>query len=119
MRVLVLGGQAVAAMRRRARPGEFRANADLGATTEWMELDAALAALAGRAAAAFGMAIAGVDILESDRGRLLLEVNASPGLMGIQRALDERARQTGVAAIDLAVETVRFLERAVAARRSG
>ena len=86
VRALVVGGRVVAAMERRAADGEFRANIHRGATAERVELSATDAALAVRAAEVLGVAVAGVDLLPSDRGALVLEVNASPGLEGIEAA---------------------------------
>ena len=86
VRALVVGDRVVAAMRRRARGDEFRSNVHRGATTEAVDLDPAYAAMAVRAARVMGLGIAGVDILESNDGPLVLEVNSSPGLEGIEGA---------------------------------
>ena len=80
VRVIVIGGNAVCAMRRHATAeGEFRANAELGGRGEALPLTEELAALSVRAADALGLCYAGVDILESDRGYLVTEVNSNAG----------------------------------------
>lgn len=86
IRVLVVGGKVVAAMRRRAHGREFRSNFHLGGSVEKVDLPADFARIACKAARLLGLDIAGVDLLESARGPLLLEVNSSPGLEGIEKA---------------------------------
>ena len=86
LRCFVVGGKVVAAMQRNASPGEFRANLHRGGSAEKATLSAAEKRIAVRAAAVLGLGIAGVDLLRSSRGPLLLEVNASPGLEGIEAA---------------------------------
>ena len=86
VRVLVVGGKVVAAMRRRAHGREFRSNFHLGGTVESIELPNDYARIACKAARLLGLDVAGVDLLESARGPLLLEVNSSPGLEGIEKA---------------------------------
>ena len=99
LRVIVVGNRPVAAMERRAPDGDFRANLHQGGTAVPVTLDRATAALAVAAARAHGLAVAGVDLLLSQRGPLLLEVNSSPGLEGIEKA-------TGVAVAEAIVEYV-------------
>ncbi|MEE2747657.1 MAG: RimK family alpha-L-glutamate ligase [Candidatus Thermoplasmatota archaeon] len=86
VRVLVVGGKVVAAMRRRAHGREFRSNFHLGGSVESIELPEDFARIACKAARLLGLDVAGVDLLESSRGPLLLEVNSSPGLEGIEKA---------------------------------
>ena len=86
VRVLVVGGKVVAAMRRRAHGREFRSNFHLGGSVESIELPEDYARIACKAARLLGLDVAGVDLLESARGPLLLEVNSSPGLEGIEKA---------------------------------
>ena len=86
IRVFVVGGKALAAMQRTALPGEFRANRHLGSQVQSIGLSPELEALAVRAAACLGLEIAGVDILISSRGPLLLEVNACPGFEALEAA---------------------------------
>ena len=73
-------------MRRKARGSEFRSNFHLGAKVEKLEIPDKHSEIACRAAETMGLDIAGVDLLESSRGALVLEVNSSPGLEGIEAA---------------------------------
>jgi len=85
LRVIVIGGRAVCAMRRCATAvGEFRANAELGGSGEAVELTEELSSLAEKAAATLGLCYAGVDILESERGYLVTELNSNAGFRLIQ-----------------------------------
>lgn len=86
IRCLVIGGRVVAAMRRQAQGEEFRSNLHRGGQGAPVCLSAEEAALAVRAAGIIGLEVAGVDLLRSAQGPLLLEVNAMPGLEGIERA---------------------------------
>jgi len=86
IRVLVIDGRARAAMRRIGREGEFRSNIHRGGTGEAVKLSRAYERIALRAAAAVGLRIAGVDILESSSGPMVIEVNASPGFEGLEAA---------------------------------
>jgi ribosomal protein S6--L-glutamate ligase len=101
VRAFVVGRRVVAAMRRQAPPGEFRSNLHRGGTAEATQLAAEERQVALRAAGALGLAVAGVDLIRAERGPVVVEVNASPGLEGIERA-------TGV---DVAGAIVEFLER--------
>jgi ribosomal protein S6--L-glutamate ligase len=85
LRCFVVGGKVVAAMLRKASGGEFRANIHRGATAEAAQLSDAETETSLRAAKALGLDIAGVDMLRSSRGPLVIEVNASPGLEGIEK----------------------------------
>ncbi|NII09840.1 30S ribosomal protein S6--L-glutamate ligase [Oleiagrimonas sp. C23AA] len=86
LRCFVVGDRVVAGMQRSAAPGEFRANLHRGGRAEAVQLTEAECAMAVTAAQALGLEVAGVDLLRSARGPLLLEVNASPGLEGIEAA---------------------------------
>ena len=86
LRCFVVGKKVVAAMQRDSSPGDFRANLHRGGTAMAATLSAEERRIAVRAAGALGLGIAGVDLLRSNRGPLLLEVNASPGLEGIEAA---------------------------------
>jgi ribosomal protein S6--L-glutamate ligase len=86
LRCFVVGDRVVAAMRRQAPEGDFRANIHRGGTAHAVELTAAEVDAALRAARVMGLDVAGVDLLRSARGPLVLEVNASPGLEGIEGA---------------------------------
>ena len=83
LRVVVVGSRVVAAMERRAAPDEFRSNVDRGGRTEKATLTPELLRIAERAAGVLGVGMAGVDLIVSREGPLVLEVNSSPGLEGI------------------------------------
>jgi ribosomal protein S6--L-glutamate ligase len=84
IRAFVVGNRVVAAMRRLAQGDEFRSNVHRGGQTEPVTLDAAYERTAIHAAQVLGLRVAGVDILESSSGPKIMEVNASPGLEGIE-----------------------------------
>ena len=86
LRLFVIGGKVVAAILRTAAPGEFRANIHQGGKAEAVKITAEERKLAIRAAKTLDLVVAGVDIIRSNRGPLLLEVNSSPGLEGIESA---------------------------------
>ncbi len=88
VRAFVLGGRVIGAIRRTARPGEWRANVAVGATAEACRLDAEAGSLAIRAARAVGATAAGVDLLPDTRagGWVVLEVNAVPGWRALAAA---------------------------------
>ncbi len=86
IRALVVGDRVVAAMRRRAQGQEFRSNVHRGGTVEGVKLDPAYEEVAVRAAHIMGLRVAGVDMLEGSDGPLIMEVNSSPGLEGIEAA---------------------------------
>src|SRR5690606_32346551 len=98
LRCFVVGDQVVAAMRRQAAAGDFRSNLHRGGTAIAVAPTPGQCEVAVRAAAAVGLGVAGVDLIESRRGPVVLEVNASPGLEGIEDA-------TG---IDIAGKIVEF-----------
>ena len=101
VRCFVVDGKVIAAMQRQAPEGEFRSNLHRGGTAAVVRLTPKERATAVRAAKVMGLTVAGVDILRSARGPLVMEVNASPGLRGIEDA-------TG---IDVAGLIVKTLER--------
>ncbi|MCS6991593.1 MAG: 30S ribosomal protein S6--L-glutamate ligase [Chitinophagales bacterium] len=86
LRVLVVGDQVIAAMRRVGRKGEFRSNLHRGGKGEAVAIKAEEAQLALQACHTLGLGVAGVDIIRSARGPVVLEVNSSPGLKGIEAA---------------------------------
>lgn len=86
VRCLVIGRKVVAAMQRNAASGEFRSNLHRGGTAELTKLTPAERATAVKAAQIMGLNVAGVDILRSSRGPMVMEVNSSPGLEGIENA---------------------------------
>ncbi|MBX7138724.1 MAG: RimK family alpha-L-glutamate ligase [Oligoflexia bacterium] len=103
IRAFVVGDRVVAAMRRTAQGDEFRSNVHRGGLTEAVQLSKEYVETAIRAAHIIGLHVAGVDILESDEGPKVMEVNASPGLEGIEEA-------TGV---DVADAIIAYLEEQV------
>ena len=107
IRAFVIGDQVVAAMRRVAQGQEFRSNVHRGGKTEVVELEPAYAEVAVRAAQIMNLQVAGVDMLESNDGPQIMEVNSSPGLEGI-----EGATKLDIAGsiIDFMAEHVRFPE---------
>ncbi len=102
VRCFVVGDQVVAAMQREAVAGDFRSNLHRGGTGSQVKLTQRERETALRAARALELGIAGVDLLRSQRGPLVLEVNASPGLEGIE----------AVTGIDVAGAVIRHIEAA-------
>jgi ribosomal protein S6--L-glutamate ligase len=86
LRCFVIDGKVVASIERVAAPGEFRANLHQGGTAAFVKITADEKALALKATKTLGLMVAGVDIIRSKKGPLLLEVNSSPGLEGIEVA---------------------------------
>ena len=86
IRCLVVGGKVVASMKRQAQAGEFRSNIHRGGSAEPVKITKAERETAIQAAATMGLHLAGVDLLRSNRGPLVMEVNSSPGLEGIETA---------------------------------
>lgn len=86
IRCFVIGDKVVAAMKRTAKEGEFRSNLHRGGTAEVVKLTPQERATAVRAARIIGLNVAGVDILRSNHGPVVMEVNSSPGLEGIEGA---------------------------------
>lgn len=86
IRAFVVGGKVVAAMRRQAKEGEFRSNLHRGASARALKISKLERDTAIRAAEIMGLGVAGVDLIQSERGPLVLEVNSSPGLEGIEGA---------------------------------
>ena len=115
LRAFVIGDRVVAAMRRSAQGDEFRSNVHRGGTTEAVELDDEARRVAVQAAQIMGLRIAGVDMLESDDGPLVMEVNSSPGLEGIEGAT---GLDVAGAVIDYVANQVAFPEVDVRQRLS-
>lgn len=86
IRCLVVGNKVVAAMKRTAEAGEFRANIHRGGSAELVKITKQEREVAVKAAQIMGLRMAGVDLLRSSRGPLVLEINSSPGLNGIESA---------------------------------
>lgn len=104
IRAFMVGGRVVAAMERSAPPGDFRSNLHRGGTAAKIKLTKQETEVAKAAAKAMNLNVAGVDIIRASRGPLVLEVNSSPGLEGIESA-------TGV---DVAAKIIDFIEKKVA-----
>ncbi|GGB49905.1 30S ribosomal protein S6--L-glutamate ligase [Shewanella inventionis] len=103
IRCFVIGDRVIAAMKRQALPGEFRSNLHRGGSASIVKLTPEERSTALRAAKTMGLNVAGVDILRSKHGPLVMEVNSSPGLEGIEKA-------TG---IDVAEKIIQFIEKNV------
>lgn len=86
IRAFVVNGKVIGAMKRKGKEGEFRSNLHRGGSGELIKLTKQERKAALVAARSMGLSIAGVDLLQSDRGPLVLEVNSSPGLQGIEKA---------------------------------
>lgn len=86
VRVFIVGDRVVGAMERSAADGEFRANIHLGASAAPIVISAEVEEIALKTASILGLQVAGVDVIESERGPLVLEANSSPGLQGIEGA---------------------------------
>lgn len=86
IRCLVVGGKVIAAMKRQAAPGEFRSNLHRGGSASIVRLSPEERKTAVDAAKTMGLGMAGVDILRSNHGPVVMEVNSSPGLEGIEKA---------------------------------
>lgn len=86
VRAVVVGEQVVGAMRRQAKKGEFRSNIHRGGAGTVIQLPPAYATAAVRAARVIGLEVAGVDMLESQDGPKIMEINSSPGFEGLERA---------------------------------
>jgi ribosomal protein S6--L-glutamate ligase len=101
LRVFIIDGVVVGAMKRQGKEGEFRSNLHRGGTAEIVTLTDEEENAALKAAKVMGLGIAGVDMLQSDRGPLILEVNSSPGLEGIESATGK----------DIATQIIKYVER--------
>lgn len=103
IRAFVVDGVVVGAMKRQAKKGEFRSNLHRGGTAEVIELTEEEENAALKAARVMGLGICGVDMLKSNHGPLILEVNSSPGLEGIEKATGK----------NIAKSIIRYVERHV------
>jgi ribosomal protein S6--L-glutamate ligase len=101
IRAFVVDGKVVGAMKRTAKEGEFRSNLHRGGTGELYRLSRKEKETALRAAKELGLTVCGVDLLPSDRGPLVLEVNSSPGLEGIENTTK----------MDIASSIITYLEK--------
>jgi ribosomal protein S6--L-glutamate ligase len=107
IRAFVVDGEVVGAMRRQAKDGEFRSNLHRGGVAEVIKLSRTEKHAAITAAKKVGLSIAGVDMLPSKRGPLIIEVNSSPGLEGIEAATK----------VNIADKIVRFVEKHAAKKK--
>lgn len=101
VRAFIVDGKVVGAMQRKGAEGDFRSNLHRGGTASVVKLTASERSTALKAAKALGLSIAGVDMVRSNRGPLVLEVNSSPGLEGIERATGN----------DIAGSIIEYIER--------
>ncbi|MCP4010497.1 MAG: 30S ribosomal protein S6--L-glutamate ligase, partial [Proteobacteria bacterium] len=101
IRCFVIGGKVVAAMKRQAAAGEFRSNLHRGGSASLIKITPEERSTAVRAARVMGLNVAGVDILRSNHGPVIMEVNSSPGLEGIEEATGK----------DVAGLIINFMER--------
>jgi ribosomal protein S6--L-glutamate ligase len=101
LRLFVVDGKVVASIQREAAPGEFRANIHMGGTASVIKPTSDEKKIAIKAAKAMDLKVAGVDIIRSSKGPLLLEVNSSPGLEGIEGATNK----------DIAGEMIKAIEK--------
>lgn len=106
IRAFVVDGQIVGAMKRQGKEGEFRSNLHRGGSSVVIELTPEEQATAILASKSVGLAVAGVDMLQSNRGSLVLEINSSPGLEGIEKTTEE----------DIAGKIIEYIERNVVSK---
>ncbi|SEQ36024.1 SSU ribosomal protein S6P modification protein [Amphritea atlantica] len=107
IRCLVIGDKVVAAMKRQGKEGEFRSNLHRGGSASLVRITPQERATAVLAAKTMGLNVAGVDLLRSERGPLVMEVNSSPGLEGVERATGK----------DVAHSIITFIEKSVAEKK--
>lgn len=103
IRAFVIDGRVVGAMKRQGAEGEFRSNLHRGGTSSVIKLSREEKRTAIEAAKVMGLKVAGVDMLQSERGPLILEVNSSPGLRGIEEATQK----------DIAGKIIQYIEKGV------
>jgi ribosomal protein S6--L-glutamate ligase len=108
IRCFVIGDKVIAAMKRQGPEGEFRSNLHRGGSAEIVKITKEERETAVKAARAMGLNVAGVDLLRSARGPLIMEVNSSPGLEGIETT-------TG---LDVAGKIIEFIEKAVESKKT-
>ncbi len=108
IRAFVVDGEVVGAMKRQGKEGEFRSNLHRGGSASVIQLSEEETETALIAAKAMGLGVAGVDMLQSKDGPLVLEVNSSPGLQGIEQATGD----------DIATKIIKYIERSVSAAKN-
>ncbi len=108
IRAIVVGGRVVAAIQRTGAPGDFRSNLHRGGTAEKVRLSPEERSIAVRAARTLGLNVSGVDMLRSNHGPVVMEVNSSPGLEGVE----------GATGVDVARRIIELLEKSAAPNRT-
>lgn len=108
IRCFVVGDRVIASMKRQGAPGEFRSNIHRGGSAAKIRLTPEERSTATRAAKAMGLRVAGVDILRSNHGPVVMEVNSSPGLEGIEKATE----------VDVAGKIIDFLAKNAASGKT-
>jgi ribosomal protein S6--L-glutamate ligase len=109
IRCFVVGEKVVAAMKRQGAEGEFRSNIHRGGSASLVTITSEERKTALRAANTMGLNVCGVDILRSDNGPVVMEVNSSPGLEGIEKATEK----------DIASDVIRFIEKTAKKGKTG
>ena len=108
VRVIVVGGRVVAAIKRTGAAGDFRSNLHRGGTAEKIRLTPEERSIAVRSAKTLGLNVSGVDLLQSNHGPVVMEVNSSPGLEGVE----------GATGVDVAGKIIEFLEKNAAPNKT-
>jgi len=108
IRCFVVGDKVIASMMRQGAEGEYRSNLHLGGSAKAITITPAERAAAMKAAKVMGLNVAGVDILRSKRGPLIMEVNSSPGLEGIEKYTEK----------NVASSIIKYIEKAVAEKKT-
>ena len=108
IRALVVGNNVVASIKRQGEEGEFRANIHIGGTAINFKLSKEERRTAVQAAKILGLNVAGVDMLMSEKGPMVIEVNSSPGLEGVERATEK----------DVAGKIIEFIEKSISRKRN-
>lgn len=108
IRAFIINNRVVGAMKRQGKEGEFRSNLHQGGSGQLIKLSKRERQVALTAAKVMGLSVAGVDLLQSERGPLVLEVNSSPGLEGIEKTTNQ----------DIGTEIIAFVEKLVNKNRS-
>jgi ribosomal protein S6--L-glutamate ligase len=109
IRAFVIGNRVVAAMERQGADGDFRSNLHRGGSASAIKITPEERSTAVRAARALGLNVAGVDMLRSNHGPVIMEVNSSPGLEGIEKATNK----------DIATKIIQFIEDNAVAGKTG
>ncbi len=108
IRCIVVGGKVVASMKRKGPPGDFRSNLHRGGTAAKEKISPEERSVAVRSAALMGLNVCGVDILRTHHGPVIMEVNSSPGLEGIEKATE----------VDVATKIIQFIENHATSEQS-